>query len=98
MKAQFCLVFLFILACGQVLNEVLSHFGFIKNAHISVTPSHSETRCEKYHGLYVKALLTKLRLLPSLRTLWAVRGVTNQETSQIFVTELRARDMQGRVR
>lgn len=98
MKACFCLVSLLILAWGQVVNKVLSHLGFIKNVHISVTPSHIYSKCEKYDRFYIKALLTKLTLLPSLRTPWAVHSVTNWETSQNFVTELRARDMQGRVR
>lgn len=46
----------------------------------------------------MKALLTKLTLLPSMRTLWTVPGVTNWGTSQSFVTELSCRAMQGRAR
>lgn len=98
MKAPFCPVFLLKLTPGQVLNRVLSHLGFMHNAHISVAPLHSYFRCEKYHGFYIEVLLAELRLFSSLRAPWTVHGVTDQDTRQNFVTELRARDVQGGVR
>lgn len=107
MKAPFCPVFLLKLTPGQVLNKALSHHSSKENAHISVAPLHSYSRCEKYHGFYIEVLfykgfiwrfLAKLRLFPSLRAPWTVHDVTDQNTRQSFGTELYARDMQGRVR
>lgn len=48
--------------------------------------------------MYIKAYLTELTLLLPVWTPWAVYGVINQETSHNFVTEVRARDIQGGVR
>lgn len=91
-------MFLLKLTPGHVFNTVLYHLGFMHNTNISVAPVHSYSGCEKYHRFYIEVLLAELRLFPSLRAPWTVHGVTDQDTRQNFVTELHARDMQGRVR
>lgn len=98
MKAPFYPVFLLKLTPGHVFNTVLYHLGFMHNTNISVAPVHSYSGCEKYHRFHIEVLLAELRLFPSLRAPWTVHGVTDQDTRQNFVTELHARDMQGRVR
>lgn len=58
-KHLFYPVFLLKLTPGQVLNKVLSHLGFMENAHISVAPLHSYSTCEKYHRFYIEVLFYK---------------------------------------
>lgn len=98
MKAPFCPVFLLKLTPGHVVKDCVKHLGFMHNTNISVAPVHSYSGYEKYHRFYIEVLLAELRLFPSLRAPWTVHGVTGQDTRQNFVTELHARDMQGRVR
>lgn len=69
---------------GWVSLVNVSHLGFMENAHISVAPLHSYSRCQKYHGFHREVILAKHRLFPSLRAPWTVHDVSDQDTRQNF--------------